>query len=222
MELSFSEALFRVHHTQKFKLTYPIPLPTSVAGMFGAMLGIRRHELVKEFKDLLFGATVVKPGKMTAENSTYLQYKSMGGKPQRVIVPTTFINQPIYCIAVAGDENQIRGIHSRIENGLVFQPYGGQNDFFCEDWKVKGIFAVGKSKMITNYCPEDWVERIEVNSQSNLVLLPVRHNLSLEIYFYFVINGRLHLRREVPAVEGIALYSLKDFEYQLCDVEKPR
>ncbi|TDA25912.1 MAG: hypothetical protein DSO01_06605 [Archaeoglobi archaeon] len=212
-ELSFSEALFRVHYTQGFKLTYPIPLPTSVAGMFGAMLGLKRSDVLKEFSEFLFGAKAKYPARILAENATFLQYKSKG--IERGVAPATILSRPVFQIAIAGDENKIKKICSKIENGLVYQPYGGQNDFFCEDWKIEEIVNVDKSKEISNYCPEDWVESIAVTSSSDFMILPVKHFLSEKMNFYFIINGKLRLKREVPCAVDIALYSLKDFVYQV-------
>lgn len=212
MELSFSEALFRVHHTQGFKLTFPIPLPTSAAGMFGAMLGLERREIPEKFLDFLFGAKAKFLTKISAENATFLQYKSKG--VERGVAPIYLLNRPIFHIAIAGDKNQIDKIKSRIENGIAYQPYGGQNDFFCEDWRIKETVIVNKSKEISNYCPEDWVEKIRITPNSDFSILPVKHTLSDSMNFYFIINGTLYLKREVHCAADIALYSLKDFIYQ--------
>jgi CRISPR-associated Cas5-like protein len=212
MELSFSEALFRVHHTQGFKLTFPIPLPTSVAGMFGAMLGLERCEIPEKFSEFLFGAKAKCLTKISAENATFLQYKPKG--VERGVAPISLLNRPIFHIAIAGDRTQIDKIKSKIKNGIVYQPYGGQNDFFCEDWKIKEMVVVNSSKEISNYCPEDWVENIRITPNSDLMILPVKHTLSSNMNFYFIINGTLHLKKEVPCATDIALYSLKDFIYQ--------
>lgn len=217
VELSFSEALFRVHHTQGFKLTYPIPLPTSVAGMFGAMLGLERCEIPEKLSDFLFGAKAKYIAKISTENATFLQYKTKG--VERGVAPISLLNRPIFHVAIAGDKTQIEKIKSKMENGIVYQPYGGQNDFFCDDWKIMNTVTVDRSKEISNYCPEDWVENIRITPSSDFIILPVKHTLSDNMNFYFIINGILYLKREILCAGDIALYSLKDFNYQTWERE---
>lgn len=56
LKIEFFEAHFKVHYTKGFRLTYPIPLPTSVAGIFARLLNIPREETMKRFKGCRFGA----------------------------------------------------------------------------------------------------------------------------------------------------------------------
>jgi CRISPR-associated Cas5-like protein len=211
VEISFSEAFFKVHYTRGFRLTYPIPLPTSVTGIFGALLGIKREELRKEFNGMFFGAKMVKYESIISENARFIQYKS--GGPEKGAAQLGIINNPTFLIAMASDNEKIVKIEKEIKNHIRFLPYGGQNDFFPLDWKVKGCEEVEESDEITNYAPQDWVVAPILETGSEVQILPVRHNLSENLNFYFIINGRLKLKKKILATknEKIGLYKLEDF-----------
>jgi CRISPR-associated protein Cas5 subtype I-B len=208
LEISFSEAFFKVHYTKGFRLTYPIPLPTTVAGIFGALLGIERWEVKSFFKDFLFGAKLIKYESLCSENVTFLQYKSKG--IERGVVQTFVLNNPTYLIALSTeDEKKIVEIKRRLEDGAVLLPYGGQNDFFVENWKIKYVDEVEKNTQISNYAPQDFVESFKSERNTEIFILPVMHTLSQSKNFFFIFNGYLNLKTEVFSTkkDSIALYS---------------
>jgi len=211
IEISFSEAFFKVHYTRGFRLTYPIPLPTTVAGMFGAFLGVKREEFKDTFRNFLFGAKTIKHEGIISENATFLQYKSKG--IERGVTQISIINNPVFLIAVASSEKDVVEFERRIKEKIEFLPYGGQNDFFPLDWKIKGFEDVEELDEIANYAPRDWVASPMLERNSEVQILPVRHNLSDDINFYFIINGKLKLRKKILATknEKIGLYKLENF-----------
>lgn len=213
VRVKFSEAFFRVHYTQGFRLTYPVPLPTTVAGIFGGMLGIKREEINQKFSGMMFGATALRPARIVAENSTFVQYKS-ARLIEKGVAPVAILCNPEYRIAMAGSVDKVEEAKEILDGGVVYIPYGGQNDFFCEDWAVEGLAVVKEGTTINNYAPEEWVEKIYMGSSSNFEILPVMHKISKNPNFYFVVNGTLYLKKTLKNVDGMGLYYLGDFIYQ--------
>ncbi|MEM2260645.1 MAG: CRISPR-associated protein Cas5 [Candidatus Aenigmatarchaeota archaeon] len=212
IEITFSEALFKTHYTKGFRQTYPIPLPTTVAGIFGALLGIRREEIKEKFKNCLFGAKLLAYKGIYPEITTYIQYK---GRPIRGVATSIIINNPTYLIALATIDDIIETFYNKLNSGIKYFPYGGQNDFFTEEIKLlKGIRNVNeKSVWIENYAPQDFVENIELEKDTELQILPVRHKFSSNPNFYFVFKGKLKLKEAIPSIENIGIYPLEKFYY---------
>lgn len=212
IDVCFSEALFKAHYTKGFRQTYPIPLPTTVAGMFGAMLGIKRSEIVSEFEDCVFGAKLLKYKGFCSEKSRFIQY--MSGGVRRGAVTTIIVNNPCYKLAIASArEDKIKAYYMKLKDGIHYLPYGGQNDFFAEDFKIGEEKEVYKIELIENYAPQDFVEKILWTKYTEFQSLPVRHKLSDNPNFYFVYNGKLLLKKDVLALESIALYPLDKFYF---------
>lgn len=214
VRISFSEAFFKVHYTKGFRLTYPIPLPTSVAGIFGAFLGVER-EKISELRKFLFGAKIKDYNGFINENATFRQYKSYG--VEIGVATLNLINNPTYLIALAGEKEEIIKIQDKINKAIEFLPYGGQNDFFAEDWTIVGIDDVTESDEVTNYAPQDWVDLSTKSSlEVTLQILPVMHTLSDNPNFYFITKGKIRLNRKIPSTnsEKIGLYSLNDFKME--------
>lgn len=213
VSINFFEAHFKVHITKGFKLTYPMPLPTSVAGIFGAMLGIDRKDIIKEFQNFLFGAKLVSYDGTFHENITFIQYKQK--RIEKGVVNNLIINNPSYKICMAGAENKIREIYNNLKHGIKYFPYGGQNDFFTRDINLVSIREVYKEIYIENYAPKEYVENVELRNDSELYILPVGVNekfLTSNV-FYFIFNGRLKLKNPVYCADGIGLYPLNYFIY---------
>ncbi|MBX5321270.1 MAG: CRISPR-associated protein Cas5 [Candidatus Bathyarchaeia archaeon] len=211
-EITFYEAFFKVHYTKGFRLTYPMPLPTSVAGIFGAMLGIERKEIKDEFKEMLFGSGILSYEGFTIENETFLQYKT--ARVQKGVVRTQIVNHPTYLIAIAGQSERItKYFNSLKDNNFVYLPYGGQNDFFIEDLTINGVANVIQSEVVSNYAPQDMVIGLE-SSETTLNILPVMHTYSPNPNFYFVLKGVLKLKERVNVIENsnIAVYPLEMFK----------
>ncbi|MEM2146308.1 MAG: CRISPR-associated protein Cas5 [Candidatus Jordarchaeaceae archaeon] len=212
-EITFYEAFFKVHYTKGFRLTYPMPLPTSVAGIFGAMLGIERTEIKDKFREMLFGSGILKYEGFTIENETFLQYKT--AKVQKGVVRTQIINHPTYLIAMAGQSERITKYFNFLKNNsnFVYLPYGGQNDFFVENLTINGLADVIQSDVASNYAPQDMVIKLE-SSETTLSILPVMHTYSSNPNFYFVLNGLLKLKERVNVLENtnIAVYPLEMFK----------
>jgi CRISPR-associated Cas5-like protein len=211
IEIKFQEALFKTHYTKGFRLTYPIPLPTSVAGVFGALLGLDRFNLLRYFNNVFFGAKLLSYESFFQETTTYIQYKNR--KMVRGATITNIINSPKFLMCLVSDEEKIEKIMKKLSNGIEFSPYGGQNDFFFEDLRFLGIKNVDKSFIVENYAPQDFVEKIEFRKNTELQILPVKHKFSKNPNFYFVFNGGLKLKEEILSVEGVAVFPLDKFYY---------
>jgi CRISPR-associated Cas5-like protein len=211
LKITFSEALFKTHYTKGFRQTYPIPLPVSVAGIFGALLGIKRGELIEHFRDYMFGAKLLKHKGVCPETTTYIQYK--GGKRIRGVAISIIQNNPSFAIALVNTQEKVKEIYNKIKNGIVFLPYGGQNDFFTEDIEIIGIKDAEETLIVENYAPQDLVEKIEWDKGTEFQVLPVRHKFSPNPNFYFIFNGRLLLKKPIWAVDGIGVFSLENFYY---------
>lgn len=211
VKIVFSEALFKTHYTKGFRQTYPIPLPSTVAGMFGALLGIERERVIETFKDCLFGAKLLEYKGVCPENTSYIQYK--GGKPVRGATTSIILNNPSFVIALVTESKKIKEFHNKVKNSIVFFPYGGQNDFFTENMEIIGIKDVEETLLIENYAPQDFVKKIEWDKGTEFQVLPVRHKLSLNPNFYFIFKGKLKLKRSIQTVEGIGVYPLQKFYY---------
>lgn len=211
--ITFYEAFFKVHYTKGFRLTYPIPLPTTVAGFFGAMLGIDRKELQNKFKNFYFGAKLLNYDGIIVEHETFIQYKTM--KVEKGVVRSQIINHPTYLIALAGEGKDIIKLYDILQSGnLIYLPYGGQNDFFVEDVRIIGLANVTNSNVITNYAPQDMVKVLK-SKEITFNILPVMHTYSDNPNFYFVMKGELELKESVKTIEneGIALYPLEMFKF---------
>jgi len=217
IKISFSEAFFKVHYTKGFRLTYPIPLPTTVAGMFGAFLGVER-EKIGDLQKFLFGAKIEEYKGFINENATFRQYKSY--RVEIGVATLNLINNPTYLIALAGEEAEVIKIKDKIRKSVEFLPYGGQNDFFAEDWTVVGMDDVTESDEIVNYAPQDWVDiSMKSDLEVTLQILPVMHTLSDNPNFYFITKGKIRLNRKIPCTksEKIGLYSLRSFRMEKYD-----
>lgn len=212
VDISFYEAFFKVHYTKGFRLTYPLPLPTSVAGIFGSMLGIDRGNLKDEFKGLYFGAGLRSYDGIIVENETFMQYK--GARVEKGAVHAQVINHPRYLLVMAGESSKLAQYYNLLEDeGLAYLPYGGQNDFFVEDINLRGFSEVAEKNIVDNYAPQDMVERIE-SKETTFNILPVMHNYSENPNFYFILEGSLRLKRPVETVErgiNIAVFPLEMF-----------
>lgn len=215
IEISLFEAFFKVHYTKGFRLSYPIPLPTSVAGIFGALLGIPREEIENEFRSAYFGAKLVSMGKENFENATFIQIgKKFENWPPGVAL-TQFFTDPVYHIILASEDMiQIEKIFETLKRGFKFLPYGGQNDFFVKDVKLVGTYDVIFSDLVENYAPKNWIIKTEINPEKDsfLSILPVMHKISDEP-FYFGYKTKFFLSDKIPTINNIGLYELSKFYY---------
>ena len=217
VKISFFEGFFKVHQTKTSRITYSIPLPTTVAGMFGSMLGIQRKDAYKTFRDCIFGAAFVDGKKFIEcrENVTYLLFK----KRIKGVETVSILHQPEYYIAVGGNKEKIEEFEKKIKNGVEFLPFGGQNDYFVKDWSVEGIGEIVNTNVISNYAPVSWIENIAENTI--LHIFPVIHNFPCQDEnFIFILEGHVKVKKEflneikITEINGkkIALYSLDKFK----------
>jgi len=216
--IEFDLAHFRTHITKAFRDTYLIPLPTSVAGMFGAMLGIDRNMVPREFDGYLFGAKLLEYGGKSKEYATLLQDKGTKVYGQRsyisTLVPYYLLNGPKYLIAMAGPEDSINKHYEQLKREIVFLPYGGGNDFLASRFKINGLYPLSESNIIESYAPIDLVDDIILEEEGEIHIAPVKYNSCKEFKdFVFVYRGKIILNSKCKSVNGIALYPLKDFCY---------
>ncbi|MCM8787733.1 MAG: CRISPR-associated protein Cas5 [Candidatus Omnitrophica bacterium] len=218
-EISFFEAHFKVHYTKTFRLSYPIPLPTTITGIFGALLGIDRKDILNQFSNLYLGAKLIRPFKENFESFTFIQIpwdiKKKGTWPPG-IVPLQLLNEPSYQLVVAGPNNQIDNYYQQLKKSFIYLPYGGQNDFFVKDIKILKTVEVEEKFILENYAPKNLVDKVEVINEEGafLITLPVMHKfIPKEDPFYFGYKVRIYLKEKIPTVNGIGLYELSKFYY---------
>jgi CRISPR-associated protein Cas5 subtype I-B len=208
LKIEFFEAHFKVHYTKGFRLTYPIPLPTSVAGIFAGLLGIDREDALERFQGCRFGAILADgTANETIENTTFIQH----GKNIRGVAKTHVLVDPTYFLAMQAEN--VKDIKDIIDQGIEYAPFGGQNDFFAKDWNIVDILDVRSQNRIGNYLHAKNVESMAKNVL--VEILPVMHRMGRGEDFYFIINGHLVSKKKMPVCsvgeKKICLYSLDDF-----------
>lgn len=219
LKISFFEAHFKVHYTKGYRLSYPVPLPTSIAGIFGALLGVERGDIKDKFSNFLFGGSLNKIGSENYENVTFIQIgnKKFKNWPPGV-VKSQILNEPEFTLIMAtSDENKFTEYFNKLEEQkFVYLPYGGQNDFFVKNIELIGTKEVEESDQVINYAPKFLVKKTEIDDMRNsfLYILPVMHKFEHdESDFYFIYGGKLFLKEKIPAVDNIGLYELSKFYY---------
>ncbi len=210
VDLDFQEAHFKVHFTETTRISYPIPLPPSVAGIFGAMLGWRRLGYPA---GLLCGAKLSGGLKPFIEAVTYHQLGLdiwLKG-----VASAEVLSEPSYAVAIACDDTvKLNEWWSRLSaEEYEYLPYGGQNDFFVKDIKAARLSNVIYTDVVEGYAPSSWVkEFITRGKETTVTMLPVSYKPKPRELFAFPVGGaKLRLNRSVPTVEGIPLYPLDDF-----------
>ncbi len=225
VEVEFPEAVFTSHYTKGFRETYLIPLPTSVAGMFGAMLGIERHNMPSFIRNKWFGAKLLSYNGVGREIFVFPKIKDKakdesGNYRWKVEWAPAFqgiVNNPRYLIAMASeDEGLLRDVLRSLGKGLVYLPYGGLNDFIALDVKVHGdLYEVELTREVEGYAPEEDVETVIPMEGGEMYKSYVKYRGDVAT-FIMVYRARIRLKREIYAVKdyGVPLYEIgKNFNY---------
>ncbi len=211
IKIKFSEAHFSLHYTKGFSLSYPIPLPTSVAGIFAALLGISRNDIKEKFADLLFGGKLLNMPMENYENYTYIQY----GKNIKGVTTLQIFSDAEYELAIGGvDKEKLEKFFNQIKKfNFVYLPFGGQNDFFIEEiYLYSDLKELEYTDEIENYAPKSWVIKTELlKDNSSIFILPVMHNLDEDINFYFGYNAKFKIKQKIYSLNGIGLYEFSKF-----------
>ena len=191
LEISFFEAFFRVYTTRKFRLTYPLPPPTSVAGMFGAILGIHRNQFKNKLGKLFFGAKTLAPINISHELTTLRQYK---GKWISISITSQMLHEPKFMLAMAGEKDKTQKLFKKIEEivktqRFAYLPFGGQNDYFIKNISSLSFEEVCHSKIVEGYVPADQVAGLATN-KAQISILPL-NSLPKPKEYCFVLNGKV-------------------------------
>jgi len=215
-KISFFTAQFRKHHVKLYRDTYLMPLPSTISGMIGAILGIRRKYLKDFVKkvSMLCGSELlsfdghinefVRIFKFPRERISKILEKLRDPKGSRELLPvykSISLFQPVYKIAVAlKNENVYVDLLRRLrELDFAFDIYGGNDYNFVKDiWDIKEAKVI-MSKTGRGYCPSDEFSNIspgnEVIIVSDMVLADVKEK------FIFAYGGDMILKQEKEVVE---------------------
>jgi CRISPR-associated Cas5-like protein len=185
-KVKFITAQFKDHLSKLSRKTYFIPPPSSVAGIFGAIVGLDRKSLAIVSKELLAGAQMIslggravtlarlykfdRPGKELAKLvKKYYEDKNSVLKDIRellTIKESEELYSPEYKLAVASsNESLIDNAFERIRNyEFEYDVFGGNDYHFVEFIGEPRLAEVKKSREGYGYCPSKYFERIEAQS----------------------------------------------------------
>lgn len=163
-DISFETAQFRKHLLKMYRDTYMMPLPSTIAGMVGAIFGIRRRALkgfVSERK-ILAGVAMLGFEGLINEMAILLKMKEWR-ELIRTPVKNVILFRPKYRIAVASKDDSFLGeLKERlVKLDFEFEIYGG-NDYNFVSWIGKPREArLSLSSEGEGICKLDDLESIE-------------------------------------------------------------
>ncbi len=193
-----------------------MPLPSTIAGLIGAILGIRRKfliEFVKQ-KDMHCGAELIGFDGYISEYVRFFKFPKKrkseilklleDPKKRKELMPvykSLSLFQPKYRIAIAVNDEDLRDeLMYRLRNfEFVYDVYGGNDYNF-----VDRIWAIKKAKILTSdrgrgYCSIDDFKSVEPDGKaiisSDVVLANVKKK------FVFVCYGEIILKNKLLVVQ---------------------
>lgn len=185
-KVRFLTAQFKDHTSKVTRRTYLIPPPSTVAGFFGAILGLERKELKKLAKEILAGAELKSLGGRITTLSRILKFdrpasgllvlikkyyedRSKVWKDIQELSPiaeSEELYMPEYKFAIASsNESLVEEGEKRLrELYFAYEVFGG-NDYHFVDYIGNPRPAnVYSSREGYGYCPREDFERIEAKS----------------------------------------------------------
>jgi len=205
-KISFLTAQFRKHILKLYWDTYLIPLPSTIVGIIGAILGIRRRDLPDFVKknNILTGAMLLEFEGEGDELATLFKYKE-NREFIRTIKRSRFLYKPVYKFGVAStNEELISELYDRINNGeFEYEIYGG-NDYHFIDYYgdvnrgeyIETIEAYG-------YSEKNHVEEIKPIKNPAFAKIDYVHNIEQQEIesFVFVYQALIKVKKPKPAIK---------------------
>jgi CRISPR-associated Cas5-like protein len=182
----FFTAQFKDHLSKLTRRTYLIPPPSAVAGIFGAILGLKREELAEVSKEMLAGAELRSLGGRVTTLARIFKFdrtpsqllalirKYQGGEAEvikeiRELLPieeSEEMYMPEYRLAIASSDESLleEGARRLKDLDFEYEVFGG-NDYhlpeFVGDPRPARMY---KSREGYGYCPREDFERVEAES----------------------------------------------------------
>jgi len=199
-DISFETAQFRKHLLKMYRDTYIAPLPSTVAGILGAMCGIRRSSLrgFVSNKTMLTGVAMLGFDGLINEVATLVKMKEWR-ELIRTPVKNVILFRPKYRIAVASRDDDFLGeLRERlVKLDFEFEIYGG-NDYNFVSWIGKPRDAeLSLSNEGEGICKLDDLESI--GGSGNLYMDDVNDGKVSK--YAFGLDIRIRTKRPLAVVE---------------------
>jgi len=183
----FLTAQFKEHMQKMTRRTYLIPSPSTVAGIFGAIVGIRRKEMINISERMWAGAELKSLGGRTTTLTRIFKIKHSPSELLKLIREYYYgerskiikdiqnlltmkeseeLYMPEYKFAVASDDESLidEGLRKLKEYDFEYEPFGGNDYHFIEFIGNPRPAKIEKSKEGYGYCSREDFERIETES----------------------------------------------------------
>ena len=198
-DISFQTAQFRKHLLKLYRDTYLMPLPSAVAGMVGAIMGIDRQDL-REFAketELYAGSRLISYKGIAEETVTITKIKP--GEAIPTPKKSVFVIEPKYRLAISFKYDEAASnLYDRItRHEFVYAIYGGNDYHFVKDISTPQLGIVTASKEGYGYCKlENYVGFVPESDQS-FVQIDLVNDSSVTKYV-FGLNSKLLLNEPQP------------------------
>jgi len=150
----FQTAQFKKHLLKLYRDTYFMPLPSVIAGMTGAVMGIDKTQLTKfaHEKKLFAGADLIEYGGIGSETSRIRKLKAGGVLPPPR--KSVFLVDAKYRLAISSpDANFLEELRRRVDDrDFYYDVYGGNDYNFLKDMRSEGLVDVSESNSGKGYC----------------------------------------------------------------------
>ena len=215
-KISFFTAQFRKHHVKLYRDTYLMPLPSTIAGIIGAILGIRRREL-KNFArnvNLYCGAELIGYDGYVHELARIFKFprakiseivkRLRDPKAARELQPiykSISLYEPKYKIAVALRNKEIYDdlLRRLRELDFVFDIFGGNDYNFVKDiWDIREA-RFARSSVGRGYCSSMHFK--SVSSGSEVIIVGDMVLANVKEKFIFTHGGDVFLKTEKEVVD---------------------
>jgi len=215
--ISFETAQFKKHIAKLYRSTYLIPLPSTIVGIVGAILGVTRENLRKfsSDKNIHAGAELI-----CFDGTAYELARIHQFKDGRQLIPTIkrseFLYNPKYKFAVAmSDRSVLEECMNRISSlDFEFEVFGGNDYNFLASIGKPNLGKVIESREGRGYCPLRFFYSIKPDDDKAIVSSDYVHANIREKYV-FAYKATIACRKELPVVNDgkskIFVYPARDF-----------
>ena len=214
--IRFFTAQFKDHLSKLVRRTYFIPPPSAVAGIFGAILGLSRRDLMSQ--EIMAGAELRSIQGKIVNIARLLKFK--GFQPIPTVKESEELYMPEYKFAIASAQESLiyEGFKRLKDLDFEYDIFGGNDYHFVDFIGEPKLADVLKSREGYGYCPQEDFERIEVEQKvagMNPTIFPVTFLANVNSRFVQVCGAKIIAKRELDAVKDdesiIFVHKVKPF-----------